>query len=112
VLRGEKIKEFSVSGTPLDPNKQENDFGGHKAKAFWDDIVTARIEVGDDCRISPTFKVGSRYLVLFKEPFQAKSFELVKNKSDRWYKFVHETLYPPKKKVLTDNSAPNETPNK
>ncbi|MCC2679745.1 MAG: hypothetical protein K0R29_2321 [Pseudobdellovibrio sp.] len=97
-FKGEKRKDFTVLGTPVDYSGEETDFGGHKAQAFWDDITTARTKIGSDCRLAPKFKTGSRYLIFFKEPYQAKSFELVKNRGDRWYKHVWETLYPPKKK--------------
>lgn len=103
-IRGEKRKEITVPGSLLDPNAVESDFGYHKAEAFWKDITAARTTFGSDCRLNPKFKVGSRYLIFYKTPYQAKSFEYVKNRGDRWFVHVWETLYPPKR-VKTQTAA-------
>ena len=104
VIKGEKRKDFAVLGHPLADGAVESDFGAHKAQAFWDDITTARTLFGPDCRLNPLFKIGSRYLIFYKEPFQAKSFELVKTRADRWFKHVYETIHPPKR-VKSESAA-------
>ncbi len=105
-LKGEKRSDFTALGAPLEADAVESDFGYHKAQTFWDDITAARTTFGADCRLNPKFKIGSRYLVFFKEPFQAKSFELVKNRGDRWFKHVYETIHPPKRVKAAAASAP------
>lgn len=96
-IKGEKQKEITVPGSLLDSNAVESDFGYHKAQSFWSDITAARTTFGSDCRLNPKFKIGSRYLIFYKTPYQAKSFEYVKNRGDRWFLHVWETLYPPKR---------------
>ena len=112
VLHGEKREAFTLTGAPQDANVAENDFGAHKSSSFWNDVITGRMTFGSDCRLNPTFQIGNRYLVFFKEPYQAKSFELVKNKKDKWFQFVFETLYPPKrvKKVAVESTPAAQTP--
>lgn len=100
-IKGEKRKEITVLGSLLEDDAAETDFGYHKAQNFWDDVTAARTTFGPDCRLIPKFKLGSRYLVFYKEPFQAKSFEYVKNRGDRWFKHVYETIHPPPKRVKT-----------
>lgn len=109
VLKGEKKKEVTVVGGQLEAGATETDFGYHKSQSFWNDITAARTTFSSDCRLTPKFQSGSRYLIFLKEPYQAKSFELVKNKGDRWYKHVYETIHPPKR-VKTETAATNTAP--
>jgi hypothetical protein len=101
ILKGQKRKEFSVLGNPVPDGVKENDFGGHRAQGFWEDVTTARTTFGSDCRLNPMFKIGSRYVIFLKEPYQAKSFELVKNRKDKWFEHIYEAIHPVKKKVFT-----------
>jgi hypothetical protein len=97
VLKGEKRKDFSVLGHPVPEGTVENDFGGHKAQAFWEDVTTARTTFSSDCRLNPEFKIGSKYVIFLKQPYQAKSFEYVKSRSDKWFLHIYETIHPTKK---------------
>jgi hypothetical protein len=115
VVRGAKAKTLTLTATLLDLNDKKefvktntNDFGGHRAEFFWKDIFNGRTTFGSDCRLKPTFEIGKRYLILNKEPYQPKSFELYTSANDAWYKHVRNTLYPPKikKKVVNSSEAP------
>lgn len=104
-IRGEKKQELTLGGQPTsaltDPKAaavSNSDFGGHKDGAFWKQILVGRAPLAADCQIAPAFQVGQTYLILYKQPYQTKSFELIKSKQDRWYEYVYETFYPPKKK--------------
>lgn len=116
VIRGEKRTELIVMGQPVsqlaDPKTRQqyrSDFLAHKESSFWSNPTKARTALGDDCRLQPAFEIGEQYLVLYKTPFQPKSFELVKTKQDRWFQHVFETLYPPKKKKRVVPTAKTET---
>lgn len=104
-IHGEKRSELTLGGQPTSAlgNPKElaasnSDFGGHKEGAFWNQILFGRAPLGADCHIAPAFQVGQTYLILYKQPYQTKSFELIKSKQDRWYQYVYETYYPTKKK--------------
>lgn len=104
-IRGEKKQEITLGGQPTssltDPKAvaaSTSDFGAHKEGAFWNQILFGRAPLGADCQIAPAFTVGQTYLILHKQPYQTKSFELIKSKQDRWYQYVYETFYPSKKK--------------
>ena len=115
VVRGAKVETLTLNASILDPNDKKdfvktntNDFAGHRSEIFWKDIFNGRTTFGPDCRLRPTFEIGKRYLILNKEPYQPKSFELYSSAADAWYKHVRNTLYPPKakKKVVSANDAP------
>ena len=104
-IHGEKKSEITLGGQPTgaltDPKAvaaSTSDFGAHKEGAFWNQILFGRAPLGSDCHIAPAFTVGQTYLILYKQPYQTKSFELIKSKQDRWYQYVYETYYPTKKK--------------
>lgn len=106
-VHGEKKQELTIGGVPTssltDPKAiatATSDFGAHKEGPFWNQILIGRAPLGADCQIAPAFQVGQTYLILFKQPYQTKSFELIKSKQDRWYQYVYETYYPSKKKKL------------
>lgn len=114
VVRGAKVESLTLTASILDPNDKKefvktntNDFGAHKAEIFWKDIFNGRTTFGPDCRLKPTFEIGKRYLILNKEPYQPKSFELYGSANDAWYKHVRNTLYPPKikKKAVSEAAA-------
>ncbi len=104
-IHGEKLQEITLGGQPTgsltDPKTvaaSTSDFGAHKEGPFWNQILFGRAPLGADCHIAPAFTVGQTYLILYKQPYQTKSFELIKSKQDRWYQHVYETYYPSKKK--------------
>ncbi|MBY0452964.1 MAG: hypothetical protein K2P92_08010, partial [Bdellovibrionaceae bacterium] len=104
-IRGEKKPEITLGGQPTssltnpkDLAAATSDFGAHKEGAFWNQILFGRAPLGADCHLAPAFQVGQTYLILYKQPYQTKSFELIKSKQDRWYQYVYETFYPSKKK--------------
>ena len=115
VVRGAKVETVTLNAKLLDPNDKKDfvknntsDFNQHKADYFWKDIFNGRTTFGPDCRLKPTFEIGKRYLILNKEPYQPKSFELYTSANDAWYKHVRNTLYPPKikkKDVSTTTEA-------
>lgn len=112
VVRGAKVETLTLTASILDPNDKKefvktntSDFGQHKAEFFWKDIFNGRTTFGPDCRLKPTFEIGKKYLILNKEPYQPKSFELYGSANDAWYKHVRNTLYPPKIKKKVVNTA-------
>lgn len=120
VVRGAKVETLTLSANILDPNDKKefvktntNDFAGHRAEIFWKDIFNGRTTFGPDCRLKPTFEIGKRYLILNKEPYQPKSFELYRSANDAWYKHVRNTLYPPKikKKILSAETPAADSAN-
>ena len=88
VIKGEKVPTVSVSGSVGSANT--SDFGVHRKDGFWNSIIEGRTAYDEGCRFKPEFEIGRTYLLIMKEPFQAKSFELIKNKSDWWYFRVKE----------------------
>ena len=104
VLKGEKRESISVTSTLT--NTKDTDYGRHYKTSFWEKILEGRTTYGTDCRFYPTFEIGKRYLVLFQEPFQAKSFELIRSKGDLWYFRVKEIIQLKKyrKMVFSKNS--------
>jgi hypothetical protein len=116
VVRGAKVESLTLNAEILNPNDKKEfvktntqDFGQHRAEIFWKDIFAGRTTFGPDCRLKPTFEIGKRYLILNKEPYQPKSFELMNSQNDAWYKHVRNTLYPPKIKKKTAASATTTT---
>lgn len=106
-LKGEKKKSFTLHGTPSEGAEVTNDFNSHKDNVFWNNVVNGRNAFDAGCRMQINFQVGSRYLIFNKEPFQTKSFELVKTKKDKWFQHVYQTLYPPKKIKIDLTTEPN-----
>jgi hypothetical protein len=90
VIKGEKTETVTVAGT-LGRNNT-SDFGFHRKEVFWEGILEGRTTYNSRCRFKPEFEIGRTYLVITQEPFQAKSFELIRNKSDWWYFRVKEIL--------------------
>lgn len=88
VIKGEKRTELSVVGS-LGESKA-GDYSLHHKNIFWDSILEGRTIYDTNCRFNPVFEIGKTYLILLKEPYQAKSFELIKSKSDWWYFRVKE----------------------
>ncbi len=88
VIKGEKNATLTVSATIGD--SKTTDYGLHRKDLFWNSILEGRTNYDAGCRFKPEFEIGRTYLVLLKEPFQAKSFELIKNKGDWWYFRVKE----------------------
>lgn len=117
VVRGAKAETVTLNATLLNPNDKKdfvknntNDFNQHKADFFWKDIFNGRTTFGPDCRLKPTFEIGKRYLILNKEPYQPKSFELYSSANDAWYKHVRNTLYPPKIKKKSVSATTEAAP--
>jgi hypothetical protein len=90
VIKGEKTETVTVAGTL--GTKNTSDFGFHRKEVFWEGILEGRTTYNSRCRFKPEFEIGRTYLVITQEPFQAKSFELIRNKSDWWYFRVKEIL--------------------
>lgn len=88
VIKGAKVATVSVSGSVGTANT--SDFGMHHKDGFWNSIIEGRTAYDEGCRFKPEFELGHTYMLIMNEPFQAKSFELIKNKSDWWYFRVKE----------------------
>ena len=91
VIKGEKAETVVVTGTIGTANT--SDFGTHRKEIFWNNVLEGRTGYDASCRFRAEFEIGRTYLLVMKEPFQAKSFELIKNKSDWWYFRVKEIIY-------------------
>ncbi len=90
VIKGEKAETVVVTGTIGTANT--SDFGVHRKEIFWSNVLEGRTGYDASCRFRAEFEIGRTYLLVMKEPFQAKSFELIRNKSDWWYFRVKEIL--------------------
>ena len=105
VIRGEKKDSITIPGNITSPGT--NDYNLHRKNIFWENILEGRTTYGVDCRFNPTFEIGGKYLILFKEPFQSKSLELIKSKNDFWYYRVKEILGMKKfRKFIPKRDAP------
>lgn len=102
VIKGEKKEKLVVTASPLNLNskdkafieKNTTDFNFHRSPQFWSDVITGRTVFSSDCRLTPTFQIGNRYLIILNEPYQTKSFELIKSRKDQWYQHVMDIVYP------------------
>lgn len=96
-LAGYDRKEFTMTGSAPPREAVETSFDNHAAPAFWK-RGGGRLVNESDCRIYPSFVVGSRYLMFLGSPFTWRSAEKIEavdwpvTSSDAWLAYVKAGL--------------------
>jgi hypothetical protein len=92
-LKGLPQKTFTITGFPMMGEGSLSNFNDHNDQAFWHDNV-GRSHCFTDCKIHPSFSVGSTFLIFLEEPFHRESFEYIirthgnKDVRDKWLSWV------------------------
>ena len=97
VVKGESKEKFSLNGRPLMNGQDATSFSNHKDERFWD-TSEGRVFRTMSCTITPSFAVGSSYLLFLDKPYHQKSFELVNAHkpylivTDKWLEYVKSKI--------------------
>ena len=95
-LAGKVDATFELDGSGATEG-EATDFKHHRGSAFWKD-TSGRTWHHNSCSISPSFNVGSTYLIFLDRPYHRKSFELIirthgnKETIDLWLQYVRSNL--------------------
>jgi len=97
-LAGRQEATFTLRSYISPWEEPNTTFNHHSAPEFWEQGGRSPNDV--DCKIHPSFSVGSKYLLFLDQPYHIKSFELIirtdgdKKMQDKWLQFVEENVKP------------------
>ena len=82
--------KFSQKESPPGECKLDDDFDQHKSLFFWQ-LKDGRSQLStsppEQYHIT-CFEIGKEYLLLNKNLFRQKAYELINTKEDKWYQFI------------------------
>ena len=97
-LAGRQEATFTLKSYVAPWEEPNTTFNHHSDPEFWEQGGRSPNDV--DCKIHPSFSVGSKYLLFLDQPYHIKSFELIirtdgdKKMQDKWLQFVEENVKP------------------
>lgn len=95
VLKGQKVAEFQWRTFRSKKEHSSVDFNSHENPDFWresDEKVARSPYYGGACTLQFTFVPGENYLIFKESPGHFHSAEIIKNESDKWYKYVRAKI--------------------